>query len=390
MRPFTVSELTADIGGVLTEAFQDVMVEGEVGGFKAHGSGHWYFNLKDGNAVLACAMFRNANVRVRRPPREGERVVVRGGIDVYPPRGTYSLIVRTLAPAGAGDLARKLEELKAKLAAEGLFDPARKRPLPAFPSVIGVATSATGAAFQDIRRVVRQRWPGLPIVLAPCRVQGDGSAEEIARAIRMLGAHGKADVIIVGRGGGSAEDLWAFNEEVVVRAVAASPIPTVSAVGHEVDVSLCDLAADVRAATPSHAAELVTPVREDLEALVADQYDRLYVAMQGRVQLARERVRRVRLLHPRQRVERGKLRADELDERLRAAMARAMARRRDKVGGVAGRLDALSPLKVLVRGYAIVTRDGAAVRRAGELAVGDVVAVRFAEGRATARVEGVE
>lgn len=390
MRPFTVSELTAEIGGLLTHTFDDVMVEGEIGGFKAHGSGHWYFNLKDGGAVLSCAMFRNANVRVRRAPREGDRVVVRGSIDVYPPRGTYSLIVRTIAPVGEGDLLRKLEELKARLAAEGLFDLARKRPLPEFPTAIGVATSPTGAAFQDVLRVVRQRWPNMPIYLAPCRVQGDGAAAEIARAVALLGAHGRSDVIIVGRGGGSAEDLWAFNEEVVVRAVAASPIPTVSAVGHEVDVSLCDLAADVRAATPSHAAELVTPVRDDIVALVDDQYGRLVDAMRRRVDTSRDRVRRVRLMHPRQRVERGRMRLDELQERLNAASARALARRRDRVGAVAGRLDALSPLRVLVRGYAIVRRGDEAVRDASVLARGDLLDLRFASGRATARVEDVE
>ena len=207
MERFTVSELTHEISSLLGASFEDVEVEGEISGFKAHGSGHWYFTLKDDGAVLNCAMFRNWNARVRRPPREGDRILARGALDVYPPRGSYSLVVRQIVAAGEGDLARRLEELRVRLAAEGLFDPARKRPLPIYPSAVGVATSPTGAAFADIRRVIRQRYPGLPIFLAPCRVQGDGAAQEVANAIAMLNAHGKSDVIILGREGGSAEDL---------------------------------------------------------------------------------------------------------------------------------------------------------------------------------------
>ena len=389
MERFTVSELTGEIAALLGGSFGDVEVEGEVSGFKAHGSGHWYFSLKDGDAVLNCAMFRGHNARVRRAPRDGDRILVRGGVDVYPPRGSYSLVVRQMSAVGAGDLLRRLEELKARLAAEGLFDPARKRPLPPVPRAIGVVTSPTGAAFQDILRVVRQRFPTMPVYLAPCRVQGDGAAAEIVRAIALLNAHGKSDVIIAGRGGGSVEDLWCFNEEVVVRAVAASRIPVVSAVGHEVDVSLTDFAADVRAATPSHAAELVTPVRDELLAFIGGMDDRLRLAMKRRVSVQRDRLQRVRLLHPRQRVERGRMRLDELEERLRDASRRLLVVRRAQLAGAARHLEVLSPLSVLVRGYSIVTRGGVAITNTAALTTGDTLDVRLARGSVTATVVAV-
>ncbi len=387
---YSVGRLVGEINSLLREAFTDIWVEGEVSGFKPAASGHWYFSLKDPDteAVISCAMFRGDNSRVRKPPREGEKVLVFGGVDVYAPRGTFSLKIRRLELTGAGELARRLEELRARLAEEGLFDPARKRELPAYPRAIGVATSPTGAALQDILRVLGQRWPGLPVYLAPCRVQGEGAAAEIASAVRLLNADGRADVLLVGRGGGSAEDLFCFNEEVVVRAIAASRIPTVSCVGHEVDVTLADFAADWRAATPSHAVERVVPVRDEVAGWVEEREARLRGAMERRVRLLRERLARVRLQHPRQKIERGRQRADELDERLRAAIARGLQRKRDRAGAATRHLDALSPLKVLDRGYALVQRQGLAVTDAATLRSGDVVEARFAKGRATLVVKG--
>lgn len=387
---YTVSELTTELAQWMATEFAEVCVEGEISGFKPHSSGHWYFSLKDERALLSCAMFRGDNMRVRRPPRDGDRVVLYGRMSIYPPRGTYSLIASKLEPAGSGDLLRRLELLREKLAAEGLFDPAKKRRLPAFPRAIGVVTSPTGAALQDVLRVVRQRFPAMTVYVAPCRVQGEGAAAEIVRALGWLVQHGKSDVIIVGRGGGSQEDLWAFNEEPVVRAVAACTIPTVSAVGHEVDITLCDFAADVRAATPSHSAELVTPVAAELRALVEEREERLDRAMRRRVEVARERLRRLRLLHPRDRVARARLRCDELDERLRAAVERALRRRRDRLAAGARHLDALSPLAVLTRGYTLATRDGHPVRDAATLTVGDTLRLRFAGGAAKAQVTAVE
>lgn len=430
MERLSVSALTEKVAGLLEGQLAELCVEGEVSGFKLHSSGHWYFSLKDAQAVVACAMFRGDNQRLRRTPREGEKVVVWGGLSVYPPRGSYSLVVRRIEAAGMGELQRRLWELRQKLAAEGLFDPARKRRLPAFPTAVGIATSPTGAALQDILRVVRQRFPGMPLYLAPCRVQGEGAAEEVARAIELLNRHGKAGVLIVGRGGGSAEDLWAFQEEVVVRAVAASRIPTVSAVGHEVDVSLCDLAADVRAATPSHAAELVTPVRAELLATVDALRDRLVHALQRRVRVLRDRVTRTRLLHPRQALARARMRCDELDDRLVGAMQRRMniahervarqrvpelglrvlwlrmrveelearlgpavsrlvARRRERLRAGARGLDALSPLAVLDRGYSIARVGERVLRSVTMVAPGDRVEVQVADGSLATEVRAV-
>lgn len=389
MEKYSVGALIAEINGLLSGEFEDIWVEGEVSGFKAVGSGHWYFSLKDPttDAVVSCAMFAFANKSVRTRPKDGDVVLLRGGIDVYAPRGSFSIKVKRLEHTGAGELAAKLEALKRKLAAEGLFDPAKKVELPPYPRAIGVATSPTGAALQDIIRVVRGRWPGMPIYVAGCRVQGDGAAREVAAAVKLLDESGKCDVVLVGRGGGSAEDLFAFNEEVVVRAVAACVTPIVSCVGHEVDHSLCDLAADIRAATPSHAAELVVPEQEELSVWVDGQLKRMCFAVLRRIKVGRDKLARVRLQHPRQRIERGRMRADELDERIRKAMARWMLRRRERLESRVGKLDALSPLKVLDRGYAITMKDGVAIVDSTQLKVGDAVELRFARGRADAVIK---
>jgi exodeoxyribonuclease VII large subunit len=387
---YSVGQLVAEINGVLTSTFDDIWVEGEVSGFKAVASGHWYFNLKDpeADATLSCAMFAYSNRSVRVRPKDGDKVLVRGGIDVYAPRGSFSLKCKRLEYTGAGELMRRLEELRKKLAAEGLFDEARKIRVPAFPRAVGVATSPTGAALQDIRKVVAGRWPGLQLYLAPCRVQGDGAAREVAEAVRLLDDSGLCDVILVGRGGGSAEDLFCFNEEPVVRAVAACRTPIISCVGHEIDTTLCDFAADQRAATPSHAAELVTPDRDALAVQLDDRFSRLERAVRRRVNLLRERVTRVRIQHPAERITRGRIRCEELDGRAHAAMLRLVARRREQARGAARALDALSPLRVLDRGYSIALRQGVAVTDASTLKAGDKLELRFARGRAEATVKG--
>ncbi|HEV2105843.1 MAG TPA: exodeoxyribonuclease VII large subunit, partial [Candidatus Eisenbacteria bacterium] len=256
-RVLSVGELTRAIKETLAERFPAVWVRGEVSGLRHPESGHYYFSLKEGRAaVLGCAVWRTTAQRLAFTLRDGLEVEAFGRIEVYEPRGGYQLIVEALRPAGLGALLLQLEELRRRLAAEGLFEAARKRPLPPYPARIGVVTSPVGAAVRDVVKVLRARWPGIGIVLAPVRVQGEGAAAEIAAAIERFNRHGGVDLLIVGRGGGSIEDLWAFNEEPVVRAIAGSRLPVISAVGHEVDVTLADLAADVRAATPSNAAEL--------------------------------------------------------------------------------------------------------------------------------------
>lgn len=384
--PLSVTGLTNLVRDTLRTDFGRVRVVGEVANRSFPRSGHWYFSIQDGGATLPCVMFRGDNQRVGQPIEVGEQIVVSGGLDVYPPRGAYQLIVRRLARVGEGDRAAQLEALKRKLQAEGLFDPARKRPLPALPRVIGVVTSATGAAVRDIIEVVGQRMPSVTLVISPCRVQGPHAPREIVAAIQRLVAWGGADVLIVGRGGGSAEDLAAFDEEAVARAVAAVPVPVISAVGHEIDVSICDLVADVRAATPSHAGELAVPEREALLFALDDLDARARRAMAQAVQRRREALARVRLRSPAERLGEARRRLVELSRRHGEAVRYDLERRRRRVEGLEGRLQALSPLGVLERGYAVALREGKAVTDAGQLAAGDRLQLRFAQGSAEAEV----
>src|SRR5262245_44167196 len=287
----TVSELSAQLRAVLEERFPAVWVEGEISNFKVYGSGHAYFTLKDAGAQLRCVLFRNRARRIRFEPGDGIHVVAFGSVEVYAQRGEYQFVVELLEPRGLGALQLAFEQRKARLGAEGLFDAGRKRPLPSFPRTIGIVTSPSGAALRDILRVIGRRFAGLSIVLAPARVQGDGAAAEIAEGIADLNAAGGVDVIIVGRGGGSLEDLWAFNEEAVARAIVASKIPVISAVGHEVDFTIADFVADLRAPTPSAAAELVVREKRAVAQTVADLTERLHGVMARRLERAHERLR---------------------------------------------------------------------------------------------------
>ncbi len=388
-RPLTVSEFLAALKGVLGEAFGGLAVEGEIGQMTRHRSGHWYMTLVDSGGALSAVMFRGDNSRVRWEPRVGDRVVAFGGADLYAPQGKLNFIVRRMEPSGEGARARALEVLKAKLAAEGLFDADRKKELPFLPSAIGVATSPTGAALQDILQVLDRRFPGIEVLFSPCRVQGEGSAQEVADALDLLVEHGGAEVVIVGRGGGSAEDLWAFQEEVVVRAVARAPVPVVSAVGHETDWSLCDLAADVRAPTPSAAAELVVPELASLLQFLDETVGRLEGGALRAVLRRREKLSELKLLHPGERVTRVRVRAKEMSDRLNRAATTGMERRRTHLGALVGRLDALSPLGVLGRGYALASKNERLVRTAATLEKGDLLGIRFAEGSVEARVTRV-
>lgn len=384
--PLTVTGLTRALKQAVAVQFDDIRVEGELASFTAHRSGHWYFTLKDPRSVINAVMFRGLNQRMSWRPRVGERVVISGGLDIYAPHGKYNLIARRMERAGEGELQRKLEALKARLQAEGLFEPARKRSLPAMPRAIGVATSGSGAAFHDIRKVLSRRFPSLSIYLAPCRVQGTGAPESIVEAIELLNRHGKSEVIIVGRGGGSREDLAAFNTELVARAIVTSAAPVVSAVGHEVDISISDLVADVRAATPSHAAELIVPMRDELAARLSTLHQQLQWA--GRRDLSRRRqyLERIIVRHPQRRLAEARIRCDELgDQLLRAAMWDLGVRRR-RLAMDAGKLEAFSPLGVLARGYSLTLHEERAVRRAADLSPGDVVEIRLAEGQVSAEI----
>ena len=266
----SVSEITGLVKQTLESEFDEVSVIGEISNFKAHVSGHWYFTLKDSNAQINCTMWRGLNSYVFFSPKDGMKIIANGKITVYPPRGSYQLDVRSMKPAGVGELQAAFEKLKQKLFEEGLFDEENKKPIPRFPQKIGVVTAIDGAAFQDMKSISSRRYPLAELVIASCRVQGEGAAEEIVKSIKLLNQQNDIDVIVVGRGGGSLEDLWAFNEEIVARAIFASKIPVISAVGHEVDFTISDFVADLRAATPSAAIELATPNKDDLFGYISE------------------------------------------------------------------------------------------------------------------------
>lgn len=389
----SVGELTRLIRGLIRDNFPPLWVEGELSNFRRYASGHCYFTLKDAEAQLACVLWRSQAARLKFSPADGAKVLARGRTEVYASRGQYQLVVDRLEPTGLGALAAAFEELKNRLAAEGLFARERKRPLPAFPRCLGVITSASGAAVRDILEITRRRRPGLDVILAPVRVQGAEAAGEIARALADFNKLRCADVLIVGRGGGSLEDLWAFNEETTVRAVAGSRIPVVSAVGHETDVTLTDLAADVRVATPSHAAETVTtPDREELRARPAALRRALSAALAARVAAARERLaataRSPVLRRPEERLERLRERLDELQARLAPAGNRLPERLRERLAWWTARLEGLSPLNVLARGYSVTRRaDGKVLRAAADAPPGTRLLTKLADGEVRSVVE---
>lgn len=391
----SVSAVTKLVKRCLEDALAPLWVEGEVSNFVAHSSGHFYFSMKDAGAQLRCVMFRGANHRLRFRPEDGIHCAAFGRITVYERSGQYQLIVERLLPVGEGALQLALEQLKARLDAEGLFDPTRKRSLPEYPETIGVVTSPTGAAVRDIVRVLRRRWPAVRIVLAPVRVQGEGAAEEIAAAIAAFNHAAAADVLIVGRGGGSLEDLWAFNEEIVARALAASRIPTISAVGHEIDITIADFVADLRAPTPSAAAEVaVRDVRDVLEVLEGQiaRCDAALLRRVGDLRLKLDGLGRSRALQsPLDRTRQEGQRADEMIARIGRALEIALERLKRRLSGVGGRLTALNPEGVLERGYALAfDGEGGLLRRADQVTPGDRILIHLGYGRIAAVVERCE
>ena len=450
-RPLTVSELTESVRKAIESRFNAVWVEGEISNFKAHSSGHWYFTIKDEGAQLRAKCFRSANSRIRFRPKDGLHVRARGRLTVYEARGEYELIVEALDPVGAGALQIAFEQLRDRLQAEGLFAAERKRPLPVFPGRVGVVTSRTGAAIRDILNVIGRRTQTVHVLFSPARVQGDAAGSDIARAIRLINDyHQRAlrdgrtkdlvDVLIVGRGGGSTEDLWAFNQEEVARAICASTIPVISAVGHETDFTIADFVADQRAATPSAAAELVAAREDQICSALAQMEQSLARLMRYRVVTARTRVQQHALSQAFDEV-RGKLRnasattntarhrleilisqslraarlrndalsASLAPAQLRARLAEAQVRfdsaytscnvaieqqledAKNRLGLAVASLDALSPLAVLQRGFAVAQKqDGSLLRDAKQVETGEAIKVRLARGRLGARVENIE
>ncbi len=393
----TVSQLTALLKGVVEQHFESVWVAGEISNFSQPQSGHCYFTLKDDNAQLRAVLWKATASRLKLKLHDGLEVVCRGRLDVYPPRGSYQLVVDELQPKGLGALELALRQLREKLAKEGLFAAERKRRLPAFPRRIGVVTSPTGAAIRDFLQVLSRRWRGVEALIFPARVQGDCAADEIVAAIRTANRVApRLDVLVLARGGGSLEDLWCFNEEQVVRAIAASRVPTVSAIGHEIDVTLADLVADVRALTPSEAAERVVPSAEEVIGRVRNLSVRMRTAITTQLAQHRRRLEalatRPVVLRPKDAVLMRTRRIDELSVRLHAAANALVAGRRSALAAAAGKLEALSPLGVLGRGYSLTfAEDGdRLITSADRLRVGQRIVTRFQRGTAISRVESID
>jgi len=392
----TVSELTRRIKVFLEGQFDDILIVGEISNFTHHGSGHMYFSLKDESAQIACVMWRSRNAGLFFTPQDGMRVTIHGRVSVYEKRGNYQLNVLDMQPAGVGELQMAFERLKRRLHEEGLFDDARKKPLPAFPQRIGIVTSPTGAAIQDLLNVLRRRNPAVEIILNPARVQGDGAAQEIAQAIDDFNELQQVDLLIVGRGGGSLEDLWPFNEEVVARAVYRSEIPIISAVGHEVDYTICDFVADLRAPTPSAAAELAVPVNDDLKQMLMSGLADMRSALLDRIAALQEKINAIRTSYafgqPADLIYQSMQRVDDMRRSLDTALQHRLSLTHEKLSGLSQRLTLLEHTNVLKRGYSLcfhVATDRL-VREAGEFTPGDAVRVKLYRGEIRGSVDEVQ
>lgn len=395
-RIYTVSEITREIKLTLEQSFTELWVEGEISNLKRHSSGHMYFSLKDKESQISCVMWRGRNLTLIFEPRDGMSVLVLGRLSLYERQGRYQLDVSRLQPAGVGALQLAFEALKRRLDEEGLFNPEHKKPLPSFPSRIGIVTSDTGAALRDIVSIIHRRFPSVQLILAPVRVQGEAAAAEIAEAIDDFNAYGDVDVLIVGRGGGSLEDLWVFNEETVARAVFRSGIPVISAVGHEIDFSICDFVADLRAPTPSAAAELVVRDRRELLQALQQRRERMGNALLASITRYRERIdslqRSYAFRWPADRIREYHLRLDEAARRLEAGLSGRISGSRSDLSRIKAHLSALGPDNVMRRGYSITTRirDGQIVTRASDVKKEEKIGIRLYEGSLRGVVEDIE
>ncbi|MHA0875482.1 exodeoxyribonuclease VII large subunit [Enterobacter pasteurii] len=436
---YTVSRLNQTVRLLLEQEMGQVWISGEISNFTQPASGHWYFTLKDDTAQVRCAMFRNSNRRVTFRPQHGQQVLVRANITLYEPRGDYQIIVESMQPAGEGMLQQKYEQLKAKLSAEGLFDQQLKKPLPSPAHCVGVITSKTGAALHDILHVLKRRDPSLPVIIYPTAVQGDDAPGQIVRAIELANARQECDVLIVGRGGGSLEDLWSFNDERVARAIFASLIPVVSAVGHETDVTIADFVADLRAPTPSAAAEVVSRNQQELLRQIQNGQQRLEMAMDyflanrtrrftqlhhrlqqqhpqlrlARQQTVLERLRqrmnvavdaqlkragsrqqrvtqRLNQQNPQPTIYRAQARIKQLEYRLAENIRARLSTTRERFGNAVTHLEAVSPLSTLARGYSVTTAtDGNVLKQTRQVKAGDILTTRLSDGWVESEVKGV-
>ncbi|MBK6672721.1 MAG: exodeoxyribonuclease VII large subunit [Proteobacteria bacterium] len=388
---YTVARLNSEARMLLEAGLPALWVEGEISNFACPASGHWYFTLKDRDAQIRCAMFRARNSQVGFRPRDGQQMMVRGKVSLYEPRGDYQLIAEAMEDAGEGALRREFEKLKARLQAEGLFDPALKRPLPTMPRRIAVVTSHTGAAVRDVLHILARRFPPAEVLVFATPVQGAAATPAIVAALDAASARGDCDVIILARGGGSIEDLWCFNDERVARAIRRAAIPVVTGIGHEIDFTIADFAADVRAPTPSGAAEIVVPDRATLLGAVRGLAGRLQQAAQRQLRNAAQRheqlLARLQRAHPGSRLQQQVQRLDDLDLRLRRAWDTQRTRLMQRLQLAQRHLDAISPLATLQRGYAIVTGPGGdALLDESQVKPGDVIEARVARGRIRAQV----
>ena len=396
LQPVSVTQLTQYIKLLLDrdEILSQVCVRGELSNYKAHSSGHQYFTLKDEGAVISCVMFRSDAMRMRFRPESGMKVILYGRVSLFPKSGQYQIYVTAMQPDGVGALAVAFEQLKTRLHEEGLFDAAHKKPLPSYPRRIALVTSPTGAAVRDMIRILGRRWPMAEVLVCPVRVQGEGAAEEVAAMLSYVDRHRLADVIITGRGGGSLEDLWAFNEECVARAIWQCQTPVISAVGHEPDVTISDFVADLRAATPSNAAELAVPDGDALQGFLRQLKLRMEQAESQRISHLRQRLERLAksrvMTRPEAYLQQQELHLEMLRQRLEHAGQVALQKNTQRFRQAAAKLDALSPLKVLGRGYAMATLDEQVVRSVEQLSPGETIAVSFSDGTAQCRVETLQ
>jgi len=391
--PFTVSAITQKIKQSLELEFPSLAVVGELSNFKQHSSGHLYFTLKDEYAQIAGVMWRSRVSFLKFKPLDGMKVIVTGRLSVYEVRGTYQIDVATMRPLGAGDLQMAFEELKRRLAAEGLFDESRKKLLPEYPERIGIITSPTGAVLHDMLHVFRRRFPGLVLVFRPAKVQGAGAAEDIAAAITDLNEYKNVDLIILARGGGSLEDLWPFNEEHVARAIARSRLPVVSAVGHEVDYTIADFVADLRAATPTAAAELVVRDRKAILEVLANSRYTMHQTLASRISMSRKHIQHLlksyALHRPIDLLRQHSQHIDELGRAMSMSLAHRFELTSARLKGIDERIQALNPVLVLKRGYAIVRKEGAIVGSRARLREQDTVEIQFSDGRVRSTITDV-